>query len=35
LRLEDIQHDEFLAAMIRSFHGQNEQLVEQLRGLLA
>ena len=35
IRLEDIQREAFLAAMIRSFLGQNDQLIEQLRGLLA
>jgi len=35
MRLEDIEREAFLAAMIRSFQGQNDRLIEQLRGLLA
>lgn len=35
VRLENIPQAPFLTAMIRSFQGENDQLIDQLRGLLA
>jgi cell filamentation protein len=34
LKLESIQPPEFLAAMVRSFQGQNDLLIAQLQALL-